>query len=121
MRIPLIPTFAALLLLPAAEALAHAQLVKADPQVGSTVAAGPTRIRLKFNEFIRVPPSAIRLTWPDGHKLVVKALERDPKDKTMVSASLPAPLGPGRYSVEWRALSGDGHSTQGQFGFTVGK
>jgi methionine-rich copper-binding protein CopC len=108
-----------LLLLPAAQALAHAQLVKADPAVGSTVAGGPTRIWLRFNEFIRVPPSAVRLTWPDGHKAVIKALAHDPKDKTAVIAPLQAPLGPGRYGLEWRALSGDGHSTQGQFSFTV--
>jgi methionine-rich copper-binding protein CopC len=110
---------AGLLLLPAGQALAHAQLVKADPAVGSTAAA-PTRIWLRFNEYIRVPPSAVRLTWPDGHKLVIKTLARDPKDKDAVIAPLSTPLSPGRYQLEWRALSGDGHSTQGQFAFTVG-
>jgi methionine-rich copper-binding protein CopC len=110
---------AGLLLLPAGQALAHAQLVKADPAVGSTVAAGPSQIWLKFNEFIRVPPSAVRLTWPDGHKAVIKTLTHDPKDREAVIAPLPEPLGAGRYSLEWRALSGDGHNTQGQFSFTV--
>ena len=108
-----------LFLLPAGQALAHAQLVQANPAVGSTVSAPPTRLWLRFSEFIRVPPSAVRLTWPDGHKLVIKDLTHDAKDDRAVIAPLPAPLGAGRYGLEWRARSGDGHSTQGQFAFTV--
>ncbi len=110
---------AGLLLASAGEASAHAQLVKADPAVGSTVQAAPTRIWLRFSQYVRIPPTAVRLTWPDGHRLVIKDLERDPKDGEAVTAPLPGPLGPGRYGLEWRALSVDGHSTQGQFSFTV--
>jgi methionine-rich copper-binding protein CopC len=108
-----------LLLFPASEAFAHAQLVKADPAVGSTETGPTTQIWLKFNEPIRVPPSAVRLTWPDGHREVLKALARDPHDRNAVAAPLPGRLGPGRYTVEWRALSPDGHNTQGTFSFTV--
>ena len=118
MRLAMILTAGALLL-PAGEALAHAQLLKADPAVGGVAASPPTQIWLKFNEPIRVPPSAVRLTWPDGHQQVIKALTRDPHTPAAVIAPLPGRLGPGRYTVEWRALSPDGHNTRGTFRFDV--
>ncbi len=111
---------AAVLLLPAGEALAHARLVKADPAVGSTVAKAPARLRLRFNEVIRPAASGLRLTWPDGHGAVLP-LAKDPGDAKAVTAAAPGPLPPGRYKVEWRALSPDGHHTQGDYGFTIGR
>ena len=107
------------LLLPAGAALAHAHLLEANPAAGAVVSTGPSQLWLKFNEPIRVPPSAVRLTWPDGHKLVIKALARDPHAPAAVIAPLPGKLGPGRYSLEWRALSPDGHNTKGTFRFDV--
>ena len=118
MRIPLLLT-AILFLAPAGEAMAHARLVKADPAVGSTVANAPTRIWLKFNEVIRPAASGVKLTGPDGHGVVLSPLTKDPKDPTAVAAPTPPNLAPGLYKVEWKALSPDGHHTQGDFGFTV--
>jgi hypothetical protein len=118
MRLPTLLT-AILLLAPAGEALAHARLVKANPAVGSTVAAAPTRLWLKFNEVIRPAASGVKLTGPDGQGVVLSPLTKDPKDPTAVTAPTPANLAPGLYKVEWKALSPDGHHTQGDFAFTV--
>ena len=118
MRLPTLLT-AFLLLAPAGEALAHARLVKANPAVGSTVSAPPTHLWLKFNEVIRPAASGVKLTGPDGQGTVLSPLTKDPKDPAAVSAPTPANLGPGLYKVEWKALSPDGHHTQGAFGFTV--
>lgn len=120
MRLPSLLT-AILLLAPAGEALAHARLVKANPAVGSTVAAPPTQLWLKFNEVIRPSASGVKLTGPDGHGAVLAPLARDLKDPDAVTAPTPKNLAPGLYKVEWRALSPDGHHTQGAFGFTVGR
>ena len=120
MRLPTLLT-AILLLAPAGEALAHARLVKANPAVGSTVVVPPTLLWLKFNEVIRPNASGVKLTGPDGHGAVLSPLTRDPKDPDAVTAPTPANLAPGLYKVEWRALSPDGHHTQGAFGFTVGR
>ncbi len=110
---------AAFLLLPAGEALAHAQLVKADPAVGSTVQRAPARLWLKFNTIIRPTASGVRLTTPDGKRTVLSPLTWDPSDTEAVTVPTPPNLTPGRYQVEWRALSPDGHRTQGRFNFTV--
>ncbi len=118
MRIPAMLTVA-LLSLPAA-ALAHARLVKADPAVGASVTRAPSRLRLRFNEVIRPAASGLRLTWPDGHSAVL-TLAKDAGDPNAVTAAAPGVLPPGKYKVEWRALSPDGHHTQGDYGFTIGR
>ena len=50
---------------------------------------------------------------------LVVGLVHDPKNTRAVTAPLPANLPAGRYLVRWRALSPDGHRTQGDFGFTI--
>ena len=110
----------ALAALPAGQALAHAQLVKADPAVGSTVARAPSQLRLRFDQVIRLGASGVMLTTPGGGRLLLVPLAHDPADPRAVTAPLPAAMGPGRYQVQWRALSPDGHRTQGDFAFSVG-
>jgi methionine-rich copper-binding protein CopC len=110
---------AALLALTAGQALAHAQLVKADPRVGATIQQPPRRIWLRFDQIIRLEASGVMLTGPDGRQTLLQPLARDPGDVQAVTAPLPAGLPAGRYKVEWRALSPDGHRTQGDFVFTV--
>ncbi len=110
---------AAVAVLVPAQALAHAQLVRAEPRVGSAVPIPPARLWLKFTEVPRLAASGVQLTFPDGRAKVLQPLTQDPKDVRAVNAPLP-PLGPGRYRVLWKVLSPDGHRTQGGFAFTVG-
>jgi methionine-rich copper-binding protein CopC len=114
------PLFCALALLAIApaQALAHAQLVKAEPKVGSTIEA-PARLWLRFNEVPRLPGSGMELTGPDGKLVSLGATAKDPSDPRAIAASLPARLPAGRYHVQWKALSPDAHHTQGSFNFTV--
>jgi methionine-rich copper-binding protein CopC len=109
----------AALSLAASQAFAHAQLVRADPRVGSTVSAAPQRIWLRFDEVLRPAGSGVELVQPDGRAVVLTPLRQDPKDVRAVIAPLPADLPAGRYQVRWRALSPDGHRTQGDFSFTI--
>jgi methionine-rich copper-binding protein CopC len=113
-------TLAGLMLaLSSGQALAHAQLMKAEPRVGSTVPEAPRRIWLRFNQVIRLDASGVRLTRPDGRQSLLEPLARDPSDVQAVTAPLPTALPSGRYQIEWRALSPDGHRSQGDFAFKV--
>ena len=109
----------AALVLSSGQALAHAQLVKADPRVGSTVAAPPTRLWLRFSQVLRLAGSGVELVTPDGRTLLLSPLAQDPSDVRAVIAPLPANLPAGHYRVRWRALSPDAHRTQGDFSFTI--
>jgi len=100
-------------------AFAHAQLVQADPRVGSTVREAPAIISLRFNEAPRLPGSAVMLIGPDGRKTLLEPLARAPGDPMTLLAPTPRDLRPGTYRVRWGALSSGAHRTQGDFAFTV--
>ncbi len=108
-----------LLALTSGQALAHAQLIKADPKVGSTVAIAPARLWLRFSQVLRLSGSGVQLIEPDGRAMILSPLTQDPADVRAIVAPLPAKLQPGRYQVRWKALSPDAHHTQGDFSFTL--
>ena len=110
----------ALLVLPAAVTLAHAQLVASSPGAGSTLDSAPDEIRLVFSEPIEEGLSSLDVVLQDGAVIVDHAGTVDPDDPHALV--LPDPgLGDGVYSVTWRSLSAaDGHTDQGFFTFGIG-
>lgn len=102
----------------AAPVMAHAQLVKAEPARRAILDKAPTQIRLWFNEEIEGAYTSLSVHGANK-KSVSDAKPRvvsdDPK-----SIVLPLPdLKPGKYSVEFRVLSVDGHVVDSTFDYTV--
>ena len=102
----------------AAPVMAHAQLVKAEPARRAILDKAPTQIRLWFNEEIEGAYTSLSVRGANK-KSVSDAKPRvvsdDPK-----SIVLPLPdLKPGKYSVEFRVLSVDGHVVDSTFDYTV--
>lgn len=102
----------------ATAALAHAQLEKAVPAVGGSVAA-PSEIRLKFSEGVEPRFSGVMLDADKGGAAALGAPRIDPADASVLIVKIAKPLAPGAYTVHWHAVSVDTHKTQGSFGFTV--
>jgi methionine-rich copper-binding protein CopC len=106
--------FAALLW--AGPAAAHSVLLATSPARGGTVPSAPAKVVLTFNEMPQGEFSTIHVTGPDGkrrddgHVQVVNDLVTEP-----LAGSRPA----GRYVVDWRVVSADGHPVSGQFTFTA--
>jgi copper resistance protein C len=98
-------------------ALAHAQLEKATPAVGGTVAS-PSEIRLEFSEGVEPKFSKISLTGPAG-AVPLGAAKTDSGNPAALIAPISKPLPAGAYKVHWQAVSVDTHHTQGTFEFTV--
>jgi copper resistance protein C len=98
-------------------ALAHAQLEKATPAVGGTV-AGPSEIRLEFSEGVEPKFSKISVTGPAG-AVLLGAAKTEPGNQAVLIAPISKPLSAGAYKVHWQAVSVDTHHTQGSFEFTV--
>jgi len=109
---------AAAFALAATAAFAHAQLVKASPAVGGTVASA-SEIRLTFSEGVEPRFSRISLTAAGGAAVPLGAAKTEGGDATVFVAPIPKPLAPGVYTVKWSAVSVDTHHTQGDFRFTV--
>jgi copper resistance protein C len=104
------------LLLGAGQALAHTRLLSSDPADGASMAAGPARVSLTFNEAMQAGFSTVTVIGPDGgawHTGDVSA------DGNTIAADL-RPLGPaGRYEIGYRVVSDDGHPVTGSVAFTL--
>lgn len=108
---------AALSLLGASQALAHARLLHATPQVGATVKA-PTTLRLSYSEGIDLSKSTVAVAGPAG-LVATGPIALDPKNKRVVVVPLKTKLAPGAYHVTWGMTTEDTHHTDGTFDFKV--
>jgi methionine-rich copper-binding protein CopC len=99
-------------------AFAHAKLQSSDPQTGSTLAAPPKQVRLKFNEALEPAFSKIKLTGPQSQEIPVTATTIDKTDPTAMIAPLPA-LSSGEYHIQWSTMTHDGHKSKGEVVFKV--
>jgi copper resistance protein C len=116
-RSSLIPIISCLLLLTTGAAHAHAFLDHAEPRVGNKVAAPPREVTLWFTQKLEAAFSTMTVTNAAG--------QRVDAGKTRVSGSQMSvslrPGGTGTYHVNWRVLSVDTHTTNGNFTFQVGE
>ena len=103
----------------ATAAFAHAQLEKATPPVGGTVASA-TEIRLTFSEGVEPKFSGATLAAARRRKCAARpAQDRRRAIKRVLILAVAKALAAGVYTVHWRAVSVDTHHTQGTFQFTV--
>jgi methionine-rich copper-binding protein CopC len=109
---------AVLSLLGAAEASAHARLLKSDPKAGATVAA-PTALHLSYSETIVPANSSVALTGPGKTPVATGPIALGPKDKRTVVVPVTGKLAPGAYKVDWSMTSADSHTMTGTFAFKV--
>ncbi len=103
--------------LAATSAFAHAQLEKATPAVGGTVASA-SEIRLEFSEGVELKFTKVTLTGPSG-AAALGAARTESGNQAILVVPISKPLSAGVYTVHWQAVSVDTHHTQGTFEFTV--
>ena len=116
MRSVLLGAVVAALLIDGSDAvLAHALLDRAEPRVGSTVAASPREVTLSFTENIEPALSTIEVIDTSGQRVD----DGTPRISGKIMRVMLRPLPPGSYRVQWRVLSVDTHATEGSFSFEV--
>ena len=109
---------AAMLLLAAPPAFAHAMLRASDPAVGSTVKAPPSEVTLTYSESVDPKFSHVEVTDAHGARVDTGTVTLDPANANKLVVAL-KPLTAGTYTVTWHAVSTDTHKTQGLFTFKV--
>jgi methionine-rich copper-binding protein CopC len=106
-----------LLLAGSGEARAHAHLDRASPPAGSTVGSSPAQVVLYFTQKLERRFSRLEVRNAAGARV--------DQGNVSVNGSVMRvgvkELAPGRYSVHWRVLSVDAHTTEGNFAFYVGR
>ena len=93
---------------------AHTHLVGSVPADHAELAAAPKEAVLTFAEAVVM--TAAKLESTDGVRTVLKPLP----DGSVKEAHIPLPtLAAGRYRLQWRATSDDGHVMSGEISFVV--
>jgi Uncharacterized protein, homolog of Cu resistance protein CopC len=113
---------AALVVMWTLPALGHAHLTRSLPAANDELSTVPSAICLFFSEPIERALSRIEVKDAQGNRY--DDLERwrasEHAQGQAAEIAMPLkPLGPGEYTVSWRVLSVDTHSTQGEFRFSV--
>jgi methionine-rich copper-binding protein CopC len=110
-------TIPLLLLFATGEASAHAFLDHAEPRVGNKVATAPHEVTLWFTQKLEPAFSSLTVTNAAGERVDTG---KPRVSGNQMSVSLRSG-GTGTYHVDWRVLSVDTHSTDGNFTFQVGQ
>ena len=107
---------AALTLVAPPHASAHTTRIASDPVANAELATGPTRVSATFNEPLQSAFAAMSVVGPDGHLWSTG----EPQVQGAVISVAVAPLGPvGRYTVNYRVTSADGHAVTGSWSFSL--
>ena len=94
---------------------AHSKEETTFPEDGAVLAAAPDVVSMSFDAPMRI--TMIQLASEAGDTF---ALERsDAMEPVTEFRATPPPLPEGRYTVEWRGLSSDGHPMKGSFSFEI--
>jgi methionine-rich copper-binding protein CopC len=100
-------------------AYAHAHLLQSVPPAGAAVTAAPGVLRLDFSEGLQLGFTGVTLGAPGGAIVSTGHARLALNDDKQLLVPLPRVLTKGQYTVEWHALSDDGHTTRGSYGFRV--
>lgn len=102
----------------AGQAVAQADLKSSAPADKAVVKAAPAELDLFFSEELNLEFTGIKVLGPDNKEVKLGGAMLMNGD-TMLMMSVSDTLGPGTYTVQWHALSADGHKTEGKYSFTV--
>ena len=100
-------------------ALAHPKMTSSLPAENATVAAGPTEIRIMFNENLEPSLSGGDVMTKAGKKIETGKAVTDPTDKKLLVIPIVGQLANDTYIVDWHAVAADSHRIKGKYTFTV--
>ncbi|OLO98591.1 copper resistance protein CopC [Mycolicibacterium porcinum] len=97
-------------------ASAHAARVAAEPAEGAALNTSPSRVSATFNEALQPAFANMTVVGPDNNLWS----EGDPSVAGAVLSVGVRPLGPaGKYTVNYRVTSADGHVVSGSWSFDL--
>lgn len=110
--------FCLVMLLGAAPAQAHDALTSTAPAKDETITTNPGTVTLTLSkaplDAAALKTSVIKVTAPDGH---VASNGEVTVEGNVISTAADIDH-PGKYTVDWRAVSSDGHPIEGTYSFT---
>jgi putative copper export protein/methionine-rich copper-binding protein CopC len=117
-RAALVLAFVAAMGLPA-PLFAHTRLASSSPAQGDTVAAGLSRLGVRFTRPVEAELTSLTLLAGGDTVAAGRATLVAGSEGREFTFALPTGLRPGGYTVAWRTAGADGHIIRGTFAFTV--
>lgn len=115
-RLAVVTTFLAALLLPAAPAAAHNVLTGADPAPNTILSTAPEAVQLRFLEPLHPNYTTMLVRDSAGDPVPTTQPEvSDHQGEIQFTGSLPTDV----YTVAYQVRSADGHLVRGSYAFTV--
>jgi copper transport protein len=111
---------AALLVLGASPASAHAILEHSTPAADSVLHSPPRSVDLVFDEAITLLPDSVRVFGPDGDEVDDRHVAHAAGAAATASVGLESQLAEGTYLVSYRVVSADSHPVAGAYTFSLG-
>lgn len=105
-----------ILLVGAAPAPAHTDLVASSPAAQAELQQPPAAVTLRFSEPLLSGGAQVVARRKPGGRVSLGPADVDGKQ---VSASWPADSGGGEFVVAYRVVADDGHPIEGEFGFSI--
>lgn len=104
----------AMLLLPASSLSAavvifHAELKSSVPSAGAHLGVVPRELRLTFTEAPELGFSTVSLVGPGGSAVLLGPVRVASDSRMSITATVPAALAAGTYTVKWKIVGADGH------------
>src|SRR5205823_2556381 len=94
-------------------AFAHSKLLSESPAADSKVGSTPSELRLQFSEGLEIAFTRITVTGPE--RVEAGAPTLDPTDDALLIVPILNPMSTGRYTIAWRVVSKDGHTSEGTY------
>ncbi|MEK6595959.1 MAG: copper resistance CopC family protein [Pseudomonadota bacterium] len=98
--------------------MAHAALVKSDPPRRASLSSPPKQIQLWFNEQVEGSYASITVLDSKKNSMTENRPEVVLNDPKSIILNLPQ-MEPGRYTVQYRVMSVDGHIIESNFDFSI--
>lgn len=98
--------------------MAHAALVKSDPSRRATLSTSPKQIQLWFNEKIEGAYASVVLLDSNKKSITDNNPEVVADDPKSVVLNIPE-IGTGKYTIQYRVMSIDGHVIESSFDFNI--
>ena len=109
---------ATLLAIAVLPAFAHATLLSASPAPGEVASPTLKDITITFDAILSPGSTVVMFS---GTFLPVAGVVAQVESGRELAVHLAAPLPPGTYTVQWTAVTFDGHSVEGSYQFGVSK
>lgn len=98
--------------------LAHSMPERMEPRVSAVTDKAPDAVRIWFDGELEPAFSKLRVVDTQGRQVSTAPGRLDAANTRLLAAPL-QPLAAGTYRVFWRAVARDGHTTEGDYTFTV--